>query len=53
MVVVEDSRDDIGKTLRVAVTGLHETRAGTLIFAKKSGEGDVGSGAAISGANSL
>ncbi len=52
MVVVEDSRDDIGKTLRVAVTGLHETRAGTLIFAKKSGEGaDLASSTAMSGAN--
>lgn len=40
MVVVEDARDDIGRTLRVAVTGLHETRAGTLIFAKKRGAPD-------------
>lgn len=38
MVVVENARDDIGKTLRVAVTGLHQTRAGTLVFAKKRGE---------------
>lgn len=39
MVVVENARQDIGKTLRVAVTGIHETRAGTLIFAKKSENG--------------
>lgn len=38
MVVVEESRNDIGKTVRVAVTGIHQTRAGTLIFAKKLGE---------------
>ncbi|MGH7549683.1 MAG: hypothetical protein ACREK3_02905 [Gemmatimonadota bacterium] len=43
MVVVEDARDDIGRTLRVAVTGLHQTRAGTLIFAKKRGEGSPAS----------
>ena len=42
MVVVEDARDDIGRTLRVAVTGLHQTRAGTLIFAKKRGEAGQG-----------
>lgn len=35
MVVVEDSRPDIGRTVRVAVTGIHQTRAGTLIFARK------------------
>ncbi|MDX1622592.1 MAG: TRAM domain-containing protein [Gemmatimonadota bacterium] len=35
MVVVEDARDDIGKTVRVRVTGLHQTRAGTLVFAEK------------------
>ncbi|HYO45558.1 MAG TPA: hypothetical protein VEY33_02590 [Gemmatimonadota bacterium] len=35
MVVVEDSRGDIGRTVRVAVTGIHQTRAGTLIFARK------------------
>jgi uncharacterized protein YacL len=35
MVVVEDSRTDIGRTVRVAVTGIHQTRAGTLIFARK------------------
>lgn len=40
MVVVEDAREDIGRTVRVAVTGLHQTRAGTLVFAKKGGEGD-------------
>jgi uncharacterized protein YacL len=42
MVVVEDSRVDIGRTVRVAVTGIHQTRAGTLIFARKrdaAGEG--------------
>ena len=42
MVVVEDSRGDIGRTVRVAVTGIHQTRAGTLIFARKregAGEG--------------
>ena len=40
MVVVEDARVDIGKTVRVAVTGIHQTRAGTLIFAKRrEGEG--------------
>jgi uncharacterized protein YacL len=43
MVVVEDARDDIGRTVRVAVTGLHQTRAGTLIFAKLRGEGSTGS----------
>lgn len=42
MVVVEDARDDIGRTVRVAVTGLHQTRAGTLIFAKKRSEGGPG-----------
>lgn len=35
MVVVEDARADIGRTVRVAVTGIHQTRAGTLIFARK------------------
>jgi uncharacterized protein YacL len=42
MVVVEDSRGDVGRTVRVAVTGIHQTRAGTLIFARKrdaAGEG--------------
>lgn len=37
MVVVEEGRADIGRTVRVAVTGIHQTRAGTLIFAKKRG----------------
>lgn len=44
MVVVEDSRTDIGRTVRVAVTGIHQTRAGTLIFARKRdapGEGTL------------
>jgi uncharacterized protein YacL len=44
MVVVEDSRADIGRTVRVAVTGIHQTRAGTLIFARKRdapGEGTL------------
>lgn len=41
MVVVENSRADIGRTVRVAVTGIHQTRAGTLIFAKRrDGEED-------------
>ena len=40
MVVVEDARADIGRTLRVAVTGIHQTRAGTLIFARKREPGD-------------
>ena len=40
MVVVEDARADIGRTLRVAVTGIHQTRAGTLIFARKREAGD-------------
>jgi uncharacterized protein YacL len=38
MVVVEDARADIGRTVRVAVTGIHQTRAGTLIFARKRDE---------------
>lgn len=37
MVVVEEGRADIGRTVRVAVTGIHQTRAGTLIFARKRG----------------
>lgn len=40
MVVVEEARADIGRTVRVQVTGIHQTRAGTLIFARKSDEGD-------------
>lgn len=36
MVVVEDARPEIGRTVRVAVTGIHQTRAGTLIFARRS-----------------
>ncbi|HUP00109.1 MAG TPA: hypothetical protein VM737_01080 [Gemmatimonadota bacterium] len=40
MVVVEEGREDIGRTVRVAVTGLHQTRAGTLIFARKSEDGE-------------
>ena len=44
MVVVEDARADIGRTVRVAVTGIHQTRAGTLIFARKRDEGAGGSG---------
>ena len=40
MVVVEDARAVIGRTLRVAVTGIHQTRAGTLIFARKREPGD-------------
>ncbi len=42
MVVVEDSRTDIGRTVRVAVTGIHQTRAGTLIFARKREPGVPG-----------
>jgi uncharacterized protein YacL len=38
MVVVENARGDIGRTVRVAVTGIHQTRAGTLIFAKRRDE---------------
>lgn len=51
MVVVEDAREDIGRTVRVAVTGMHQTRAGTLIFAKKRGdaEGSEAEGAAVFG----
>ncbi len=42
MVVVENARPDIGRTVRVAVTGMHQTRAGTLIFAKRrEGEGEL------------
>ena len=43
MVVVEDSRADIGRTVRVAVTGIHQTRAGTLIFARKRDAPENGS----------
>jgi uncharacterized protein YacL len=46
MVVVEDARAEIGRTMRVAVTGIHQTRAGTLIFAKKA---DGGGSAAETG----
>lgn len=42
MVVVEDSRGEIGRTVRVAVTGIHQTRAGTLIFARKRDSADEG-----------
>ncbi|MFN2384050.1 MAG: hypothetical protein ABR559_07275 [Gemmatimonadota bacterium] len=38
MVVVENGRADIGRTVRVAVSGIHQTRASTLIFAKKRGD---------------
>ncbi len=34
MVVVENSRKEIGKTVRVSVTGIHQTKAGTLVFAQ-------------------
>ncbi len=34
MVVVENARSEIGKTVRVNVTGIHQTKAGTLIFAQ-------------------
>lgn len=33
MVVVENAREDVGRVVRVQVTGIHQTRAGTLIFA--------------------
>lgn len=49
MVVVEEAQDDIGRTVRVQVTGIHQTRAGTLIFAKKaerSSESEETTGAA-------
>ncbi len=47
MVVVEDARADIGRTVHVAVTGMHQTRAGTLIFARKrdDDEDDLDEGA--------
>ncbi|MGH2617709.1 MAG: hypothetical protein ACRDJC_20950, partial [Thermomicrobiales bacterium] len=32
MVVVENAREDVGRMVRVVVTGIHQTRAGTLIF---------------------
>jgi uncharacterized protein YacL len=35
MVVVENAREDVGKTVRITVTGIHQTRAGTLIFGNK------------------
>jgi uncharacterized protein YacL len=34
MVVVENSRKEIGKTVRITVTGIHQTKAGTLVFAQ-------------------
>jgi len=34
MVVVENSRKEIGKMVRVTVTGIHQTKAGTLVFAQ-------------------
>jgi uncharacterized protein YacL len=34
MVVVENSRREIGKTVRIIVTGIHQTKAGTLVFAQ-------------------
>jgi uncharacterized protein YacL len=34
MVVVENSRKEIGKTVRIIVTGIHQTKAGTLVFAQ-------------------
>lgn len=50
MVVVEDAREDIGKTVRVQVTGLHQTRAGTLIFARKAEEEEEGEAETVEGA---
>lgn len=38
MVVVENAREDVGRTVRVVVTGIHQTRAGTLIFGTKKGD---------------
>jgi uncharacterized protein YacL len=35
MVVVENAREDVNRTIRVVVTGIHQTRAGTLIFGSK------------------
>lgn len=35
MVVVENAREEVGRTVRVVVTGVHQTRAGTLIFANR------------------
>jgi hypothetical protein len=32
MVVVENGREDLGRTVRIMVMGIHQTRAGTLIF---------------------
>jgi hypothetical protein len=32
MVVVENGREELGRTVRIVVTGIHQTRAGTLIF---------------------
>lgn len=52
MVVVEDSRADIGRTVRVAVTGIHQTRAGTLIFARKREGAGNGSSTATEGETS-
>lgn len=46
MVVVENAREDVGKIIRVVVTGIHQTRAGTLIFGNKKEL--PGSGAAAS-----
>jgi uncharacterized protein YacL len=34
MVGVESSRKEIGKTVRIIVTGIHQTKAGTLVFAQ-------------------
>jgi uncharacterized protein YacL len=34
MVVVENSRKEIGKMVRVNVTGIHQTKAGVLVFAQ-------------------
>jgi uncharacterized protein YacL len=35
MVVVENAREEVGRTVRVVVSGVHQTRAGTLIFASR------------------
>lgn len=38
MVVVEDAKDRIGKTIDVTVTSLHQTSAGKMVFAKSGGD---------------
>jgi uncharacterized protein YacL len=45
MVVVENGREDLGRTVRITVTGIHQTRAGTLIFGTRK-ESSAGTGSA-------